>query len=143
MRVDGHSPVGSYPSVPSHVRLDGGECVGRPGIPAGDTPGPWADCGPTDVPAGHWVIAMSPGVVETFPSDDEHGWRARRATELIEQSTAAARGGDPLGAVSLINAAAALTGLRLADVIERLRAAKAPGETYEQALSRLRQRPAR
>lgn len=131
MKVVGHSPVSSYPSVPKSVLLEDGP-VARDG---GEAVGPWTRCAPVQVQPGHWVMATGDGLVEAFPEGSETEWRASRASELVAE--AAEPGADPLHRLRLLKRAAGLVGVDLSGLAALATAARSAGEPVELAVARV------
>ncbi len=133
MKITAVGPSSVCPFVPDYLVREDGALVwkGEQG-----TPGEPVPC-PMEVPDGSWVGFPGDGYPHLFELSREGPWRASEASRCVQLAQRSARL-DPLGAATMLRAAAQLVGLTVSTMIGALDAVRFPGESLEEAFTRVR-----
>lgn len=97
-------------------------------------------CRPFEMVPDHWPLVAADGSVEWMPVRDEWRWRVERGRSLLMAALAEK---DPEARVASLYASAALSGVELPQLLQRLESVRKDGEDLTDAFLRIRPEPGR
>ena len=134
MKIVSCGPViQDYPYVPNFAIADDGTKVefkgslSNPGI---------VTVQPFDLSEDMWFLMSEDGTAELFARAESTRWLAQKTEALVNYASTIK--GDPLKALSMLRAAAALVGLSIPDLLTKARMITNPNETLADALEKLK-----